>query len=549
MSQYLRNALGSRHMTQQTAPIPGREADMTANSAGGFVFPVDDFARLRRFLILGSEGGSFYIREQPLTRENAEAVIRCLAHDGPRAVQIITEISEQGRAPKQGPTLYALALACTPSYADERTRAAAFAALPRVVRTGTHLFTFCSFVDDLRGWGQGLKRAIARWYSAKDDDALAYQLVKYRQREGWTHRDVLRSAHPRDGVSNPWRAALYDWACGRGTPDDEFSYPQAIKAFERAQRAGSPREIVGLIERFGNTLPHEAIPTQFKADPSVWAALLEAGMPMGAMLRNLKNMTVHGTLRPLSEAERIVVESFKDAELVRKSRLHPMSILIALSTYANGGAPVRSWFGPGYTSRETWDPNRRVVDALNTAFYSAFPNVEPAGRRFALGIDVSGSMGAPLGHSPLSCAEGAGAMAMAIEYAEPRVHTLGFATDIRDLGITHRDTLDQTMRRISGLNFGGTDASALMRHCLRKGIEVDTFVVLTDNETYAGSIHPSQAVKQYRRETGIDARLAVVGMVSNGFTIADPRDAGMLDVVGFDSATPAIISDFAAERI
>jgi 60 kDa SS-A/Ro ribonucleoprotein len=34
-------------------------------------------------------------------------------------------------------------------------------------------------------------------------------------------------------------------------------------------------------------------------------------------------------------------------------------------------------------------------------------------------------------------------------------------------------------------------------------------------------------------------------MVSNGFSIADPADPGMLDVVGFDTATPQLISDFA----
>lgn len=34
-------------------------------------------------------------------------------------------------------------------------------------------------------------------------------------------------------------------------------------------------------------------------------------------------------------------------------------------------------------------------------------------------------------------------------------------------------------------------------------------------------------------------------MVSNGFSITDPEDAGMLDVVGFDSAAPALIADFA----
>jgi 60 kDa SS-A/Ro ribonucleoprotein len=34
-------------------------------------------------------------------------------------------------------------------------------------------------------------------------------------------------------------------------------------------------------------------------------------------------------------------------------------------------------------------------------------------------------------------------------------------------------------------------------------------------------------------------------MVSNGLSVADPADRGMLDVVGFDTATPQLISDFA----
>jgi 60 kDa SS-A/Ro ribonucleoprotein len=36
----------------------------------------------------------------------------------------------------------------------------------------------------------------------------------------------------------------------------------------------------------------------------------------------------------------------------------------------------------------------------------------------------------------------------------------------------------------------------------------------------------------------------VVGMTATEFTIADPSDAGMLDVVGFDAAAPAVMADF-----
>jgi 60 kDa SS-A/Ro ribonucleoprotein len=96
-----------------------------------------------------------------------------------------------------------------------------------------------------------------------------------------------------------------------------------------------------------------------------------------------------------------------------------------------------------------------------------------------------------------------------------------------------------------GLPFGGTDCALPMLWALERGIPADAFVVYTDSETWAGTIHPAQALKAYRDQMGIAAKLIVVGMVSNGFTIADPNDAGMLDVVGFDTATPAVMSDFA----
>jgi len=121
------------------------------NSAGGFAWAVDDWTRLRRFLILGSEGGSYYATERKLTRENAEAVERCLATDGPRAVAEIARLSHEGRAPKNDPAIFALAMAA--GLGDEATRRAALEALPRVCRTGTHLFLFAQLVEGFRGWG------------------------------------------------------------------------------------------------------------------------------------------------------------------------------------------------------------------------------------------------------------------------------------------------------------------------------------------------------------------------------------------------------------
>jgi 60 kDa SS-A/Ro ribonucleoprotein len=84
-----------------------------------------------------------------------------------------------------------------------------------------------------------------------------------------------------------------------------------------------------------------------------------------------------------------------------------------------------------------------------------------------------------------------------------------------------------------------------MLYALRHRIPVDVFVIYTDSETWAGEVSVTEALRRYRAEMGIDARVIVVGMVANAFTLADPDDPGMLDVVGFDTSAPALMAAFA----
>ena len=73
--------------------------------------------------------------------------------------------------------------------------------------------------------------------------------------------------------------------------------------------------------------------------------------------------------------------------------------------------------------------------------------------------------------------------------------------------------------------------------------------VYTHAFQFSGAIHPSEALKQYWKASGIDAKLIVCGMCANSFSIADPNDAGMLDMAGFDSAAPQVIQNFVAGEI
>ncbi|MCC7446685.1 MAG: TROVE domain-containing protein [Anaerolineae bacterium] len=525
----------NRKATPQSQPIPG--SNQVPNSAGGYAFAVDDWKRLDRFLVLGSEGGSYYASERKLTAENADAVLRCLQADGIRTVKRIVEISDFGRAPKNEPAILALAIAFALGDAD--TRRAASEALPQVCRIGTHLFHFAHYVNSLRGWGRGLRRAVANWYVKASADDVAFQAVKYQQRDGWSHRDLLRLSHPTAPTND--HQIVFNWIVkgwpGVGDEPHPVKAAQIIWAYERA-RTANKKEILRLIRDY--RLPREALPTQWLNEPEVWEALLPH-MGLTALLRNLGTMSKIGLL---ADQERgivnFVVKTITSQDNLRKARIHPVAVLSALLTYQQG----RGVRGSG-----EWSPVTKVIDALDTAFYAAFGNVEPCGKRLVLALDVSGSMegGAIAGVPGLTPRIGSAAMALITAATESDYAIMGFSHELVKVNISPRQRLDDVADTLRRIPMGGTDCALPMLWAKEHKVQADAFVVYTDSETWFGKVHPVQALRDYRETMGIPARLIVVGMVANQFSIADPNDAGMLDVVGFDTAAPQLISDFVKE--
>src|SRR5262249_13799950 len=244
----------------------------------------------------------------------------------------------------------------------------------------------------------------------------------------------------------------------------------------------------------------------------------------------LRTMPGVGVRTPGSDGTARVVEQLGDGERIRRARLHPIAILSALRTYASGH---------GVRGRSTWVPVREIVDALDAAFYTAFGNVEPVGKRLLLALDVSGSMGGGNvagipGLTPRDASAALALVTMATDsnvevvgfYAGPHGYTKrgraifrGFTDGLTPLPLSPRQRLDEGVRTVSDLPFGGTDCALPMLYAQSLKREVDTFVIYTDSETWAGDIHPTQALRDYRHASGIPARLIVVGMVSNGFSI------------------------------
>ena len=566
---------------QLSTPVPQREpADdrQVVNNAGGYTFAVDDKTRLERFLTLGTDGGTYYVTERDLTKQNVSWLIDLIKTRDARNYWMIhntiLDISTNGRAYRNSPAIFACALLLKydmgASIHDEKTdrwyqtKETTRKLILKVCRTSTHLFEFAQYVEFLGGWGRAKRTAVAGWYTSKDTDQLAYQTVKYRQRNGWTHRDLFRLSHPK-GVSQK----VGNFILGKPEvvrENDEVVMPDIINGFVTAQAAENKSQILQTLDLFPN-LPWEALPTQFLKEPEVWKKLFYNGQLNGqALVRNITRLARIRAFDDMAFA-RDYANRLTDEEMIRKTRLHPINYLNAVVVHEEGQIQ-RSKFGrmvypdPAEDRKKDWQTVPVIVDALNEGFHLAFKHIEPAGMRTFIGLDVSSSMS----HSAafgldLSAAQVGAATAMAIARTEPYYQVFGFtdgtvrtfSSNIRsvltDLGISPGMSLVEVLSRTKKLNFGGTDCALPMLYAAQNKIEVDTFIVITDNETWYGRVHPHIALRNYRQKMGLDARLIVAGVSSTEFTIADPADAGMLDVVGFDANAPKVMADFSAGRI
>ena len=530
------NAL-RKHVTPGATPqSEAARPDQKKNNAGGYTFTVDDRTRLNRFLTLGTEGGTYYVNEKKLTRDNVGVVIKMAEASDPRLISDTVAVSDAGRAPRNQPALFANAAAAGLGATPYRHNA--LDALPQVARTGYHFLVWAEYIEMFRGWGPQLVKGAANWYKVKSPEDLAYQLLKYKQREGWSQRDLMRLANGQGGLkagATAEQKAVFNYVM-KGE-FDAAHLPPLIDVAEQAHETRAVKDWIRLIEST-RSLSHEMLPSEALAEPDVWRALADNGnLPLGALLRNLSRLTRLGVIRQMDTwTASLLQKRLLDAGAVSKARIHPVSVLLALKTYA---------LGHSIQGKSTWTPVPQVIDALDEMFYLAFGNVQPSGKRTLIATDVSGSMTWQIAGYPFTAAEIVGALAMVTMKTEPQYAMVGFADQIRPIPISPRQRLDDVCRMMRLNTSGRTDCALPMLWAQQQNLAVDTFQVMTDNETWYGQIHPHEALKRYRKHTGIDARLQVVAIAPTEFSIADPLDPGQLDVSGFDSAVPNLLANHA----
>eukprot|EP00795_Rhopilema_esculentum_P010848 gene10848-19665_t len=559
---------------KDSSAIPGQQFRLDErqlkNDAGGYVFKIDDLDRLKRFLVLGADGGTYYAGERELAIENIKCIADLICNRrGKEVVDILKTYSVEGRCPKQITIVYALAF-CARYHngtLDQRfleTRKAAYDALNKICRIPTDLFHFVAYCEDISksnrgrsgtGWGRAQRKAISKWYLSQSPTKLAYHVTKYKQRDGWSHRDLLRLSHPKPSSKQKSHQIIFRFVTKGFSEckklfDDPEQFPskdeevnKTFATLNAAQEAlqlsmqdipenEKEEKIIELIKN--HDLVREHIPNTF---------LQSLKMPMTALIRNLGKMSSEGMFEDSvkhngTEIAHRVADWLKDEKRLEKARIHPFNVLLALKTYESG---------KGDKGSKTWNVNKNIVGALDEAFYKSFKFVKPTNKRYFLGIDVSGSMSLDnCNGCSISPALASAAMAMTTLRTEPKTFPMAFSDGLVPLKINKDMKLADILKETKKLMFGSTDCAQPMIHAMKESIEVDVFIVYTDNETWTGDLHPFQALVDYRKKMNIPhAKLIVCAMAANEFTIADPDDPLMLDIAGFDSAAPQIIAEFA----
>lgn len=534
----------TRHLRPVTQPISERQQ---LNQAGGYTFRVDDETLLRRFLILGTDKGSYYADAREMTITAVTCIDRMLeAGLGENVVSHIVDVSNRGLAPKNDPAIFALALVLKTA-PDVESRRAAAKAVPLVCRTASHLAGFVNAVEALGqqngkeerkgsggGWGPLTRQAIQYWINYLSAEDLAYQAVKYRQRQGIRLGDVLRLAHPEPPTHV--HADVFDWILGHERMGGPVGAPRILDGYEEVQRAETSEGAVAAIRDY--RLPWEAVPSRWARDLTVQAALFES-MPVGATLRQLGRLTELGLLQPGNENARIAANRVGDGDALHKARVHPGAVYLALRQYGKGH---------GARGHLSWYPVPEIMEALEAGFFAAFRVRRPSRARLVVGVDCSGSMWFPEStlSSGIPAAEAASVMAYLQTYGNPNATMLAFDTKAKEVSFGAYGTLasiEQSARHW-GMG-GGTNCALPIMWALQAGKVADGIAIYTDSQTWQGP-HPVEVMMRYRAAVNPGARMVDVAFVANVDSTVSPGfdDAGMLQVVGLDASSPQLVDNF-----
>lgn len=508
-----------------------------------------DERRLHRFLILGTENSVYLSKQKDCVRRDVDSIHRLISRGcGRDVVEIIRNASVTFRNCRQNSTLYALAV-CARSK-DLHTKEAAYSALPQVSTSPTDLLTFimfCEMLSEGTGWGRAHRRAVCAWYNSFRGTPMEFAsgITKCLPVGQWTHKDVFRLTHVKPDTQHimlivryvtKGLAAAKSLACPIDQ-DERRQWNETIgylEGVEQARQSTDCDETVMLINKH-RLEPHQLSARMLKLDP-VWQALLN-NIPLELMIQNIHKIQD-------TPAESAVLQRLEIADELQRAKMHPYKILSAIKEV---------------TKKATDKPN--IVRSLKRAYELCLKNVKPTTKRYYLAVHVGKNT--ELKHTELlTVHETMAVMAMIIArvtHADSEVVVYTSDSCNMKMDISESETLCEVQRNLStihrmGIPGKGVDTNSF--HCSRiiRAIQerrnaFDAIVILTYSPCKERQHSVKRDVHSYTESKMVDdVRLVIVSMTDTNVSILDPRDAFMLDMIGFGIDAPEVIMSFVEGR-
>lgn len=542
-------AAGHPSTIPQSKPLPGREKEMTDNSSGGYSFKLEDAKILERWMINGSENGTYYTPENEVTVMGT-ATLKVV----PKAkiVEIAKDVIENGRAPVLDYAIYCLAYV---AYHGNVTEKQLVYSVAPTILTNTPQFT--KFLQSYQAikkietgksniGGSGICRAISRWYDNMNAGQMCYQVAKYPQRNGFHHRDLLRLSHigrtesngktyklPDDKVSVV-QYALWHAKGGDEKPSIITSTNKDHKHIagkEAIEKATSLKDALKIMEDYH--LTHEMVPTKFQGSKDFYEIMLTQSK-VYATIRRLGAASAKGVFAPMSALTKEVVKRITDTEALKDQKVHPMRIYDAMTTYQ---------LGRGEKGTLVWTPSSEIIAALELAFYNAIGVIPDSGKNILIAVDHSHSMhGKPLNF--------AAAMAAVLVRSQSSCHVIGYASEISTPQITRHMGMNAIKAEIGRVGIpSGTNGALPYMYAQKECKDADAIISITDGFSWQGKTHISIEANKWRSACNKPTGKAVEMISSMGITSnMDPLDLNSLMTLCMDAQAAIQTMNFISEK-
>lgn len=440
-----------------------RRTRVHPNRAGGLSYSRSLHEQVVQVLSTGTLGDTYYVSGQQLGQEAVQVLLRAREVSPEFLARALVWAREEGYMK----TLPLLGLTVL-SGGRGKTASLFRSVFDRVVLTPDDLRTFVALcrggrIPGRNGLG-GVALAATRDWLGKVSE---YHAVKYGSAASRvvTLRDILRMSHPK--AATPAHAERFAWLVrGKAGLGNELDLNPQIRSLEALKSAATEDAQLALIRE--GRLPYEVVVPSLKGTTTgIWSELLHQA-PYLNLLWSLQTFARHGVFRN-EDNVRYAVERLTNPRAVQRSKVLPFRFFSAWKAYAEGG-------------------DHRIADALRAAMELAFVNMPDLGSRVAIGTDTSGSMGRPISDKgTIRYIDIAGIFTGALlRQAVDRVIPIPFDTQVHlHHNLSPRDDVLITTSKIARYGGGGTAVGAPVQYLLDGNIQIDTFIGITDQESWA----------------------------------------------------------------